>query len=220
MAEAKKKNPTIVSPKLEVKYSHLVKPNTKFNAKGEFQLTGVLDPANPDHVKFMAELDTLANAGKATKVEQNKKYAKFDLHLPYRNEEDKEGNETGKIVISFKNGASFEYKGKTVQTRIDIVDAAGNKMVNPKVGSGSIVKVAFNAVPYAMDSTKKAGVSLRFFAVRVLKYVPFTSNAAAVFGGAEEGFVYDGDPGEDAGDTGATGVNDTAPEGGSGDGDY
>lgn len=217
MATKSKKLPTLVSPPVEVKYSHLVKPNTKFNADGEFQLTVVLDPSNSDHAGFMRQLDTLAQAARTEKAADSAKVGKYALRTGYKNEEDKDGEETGKVLVSFKNGASFEYKGETIHVKIPVVDAKNNPIVNSKVGRGSIVKVAYQAVPFAMDATKQVGISLRLAAVRVLKYVPFSGSAASAFGEAEEGFEYEGDggfPDETPAET------TDAPKGDSSNGDF
>ena len=55
------------------------------------------------------------------------------------------------------------------------------------VGNGSIVKVAYEPIPYMMASTKQVGVSLRLKGVQILELVEY-GNGASMFD-EEDGYV-------------------------------
>lgn len=212
---AKQKLPTLVSPPGTVKFAHVTKPNTKFKKEGEFSIDLTFDPNDANAQKFFEQLDAASNAAKTQLTAEKAKVGKYALHSSHRADEDKDGNETGLTLVRFKNGATGKNKaGETFNVSIAIVDAKKNPLKAPKIGTGSVVKVAFQAVPFANDATKQIGVTLRLKAVQVLKLVEYGNDAASAFG-EEEGFTADDDFGGDEQTTTSTGNTE-----GSGDGDF
>ena len=89
----------LTTPTGVAKYPWLLKPDTKFNADGEYKVTLVLDKEEAEPVIEKIEsvltehLEELKMSGKK-KVKQGP--------LPYSDEEDDEGNPTGNVEFKFK----------------------------------------------------------------------------------------------------------------------
>jgi hypothetical protein len=205
-----KKSPTLVSPAGEMGFAHLFRPNTKFNADGTYSAELILSGDEAEN--FKALITKYATEGKAQKLAdakdgaEKKKIEKYELYVPFKPEEDKDGTETGRTIFNFKNDAKGKRKdGSTFEFKPDVVDAKRN-VVSAKVrlGRGSTIKVAFApSYPWANPSTKSVGVSFRLKAVQVIKLVEYTGGGAAAFG-EEQGY----ESGSDADE--ATG-NETEP---------
>jgi hypothetical protein len=185
-----------VSPAGEAGYLHIAKPNTKFNADGEFSADLILEGDAAE--QFKAELTAAAEAGRDEIVgkEKNpakaKKLAKYNLHVPFVEETDEEGEETGRTIFRFKNKAKGKKRdGSTFNVRIPIVDSKRKEIPDAsKLGRGSVIKVAYAVVPFAMDATQKIGVTLRLQAVQVIQPKWFEGGAANAFSD-EDGYVAD-----------------------------
>lgn len=194
---AREKLPIYVTPAGIAQYPWLTKPDTKFNADGEYRIGLILDEATAQ--PLVEKLEALRDAAVKAKQAENPKIKVKTADSPVKPLLDKDKNEVeGKVVINFKMKAKITSKktGEWWEQRPRIEDAQGTVLVNPKLGAGSTVKIAFEAVPYLMASTKEAGISMRLKQVRVLNLVEFGGQASA-FGGAEEGYGADEDQGGD-----------------------
>ena len=100
---------------------------------------------------------------------------------------DKDGNETGEIEFKVKANAKFQSRdGKWFSQKPLVVDSKRTPMTKDTlIGNGSIVKVAFDIVPYSMMSSKTCSVSLRMKGVQVLQLVEYQGDLFE----DEDGFI-------------------------------
>jgi len=198
MTDAKRKKlPMFTAPRGVFVYPWINKPDTKFNADGEYRLK--LRLSEDDAGDIIKQLDAahaaavvqakaeLKAAGKPTK---NIKIA----DKPYSAELDKETEEpTGNILISFKQKAKGKNKktGEEFTRTVPIWDASGKNKVTKNVFGGSEGKVAYQIVPY-YTAQVGAGISLRLCQVQVLKLVAGNGEQSAF--GAEEGYEEESAP--------------------------
>ena len=190
MAEKKK---AIIhrSPAGIAQYPRLTRPDTKFKADGEYKVTLVLPGAEAQPLidlinKEMGESLIQARRDNPTKA----KSIKAASDKPYKAVTDDEGNETGDVKFNFKMAAKVTSKisGQSWEQKPDLFDAKGKVLINPKIGGGSRVKVAFELYQF-YTALVGAGVSLRLRAVQVLDLVEYNSRSASGYGfGEEEGY--------------------------------
>ena len=108
---------------------------------------------------------------------------------PYEPEYDQNGDPTGNIEFKLKlkakvqarDGSTYEQKPIVVDAKRTPIDAGTN------VGNGSVIKAAYEPIPYMMASTKQVGVSLRLKGVQVLELVEY-GNGSSMFD-EEDGYV-------------------------------
>jgi hypothetical protein len=176
-----------VTPAGVASYPWLLKADTKFNKDGEYKVDLVLtDPGD-----ITAQIDTVLAAYMAQDPSKGKR-KKWSVHVPYSDELDDEGDETGNTVIRFKQNATIRYNDKktgkpmVVHKTIPLFDAKGlrSKGVNPY--SGSVLKVAFTINPYAMASRTEYGASLRIVGVQIISLVTGDDGSADGMGFEEE----------------------------------
>ena len=171
-------------------WAHLTVPDTKFNPDGEYKVKLVLDASKAE--KLLKELDAAVDAIYETAKKDNpKKAAKIIRQDAYQPEVDDEGNETGNIELNFKLKASGTSRtGAAFTQKPAIVDGKG-KPINKrdfKVGNGSEIAVAFEPVPYFMQSTNIASVSLRMKAAQIVNLIEFGDGANFGFDTFDNGF--------------------------------
>lgn len=169
------------SPKGAALWAKLEKPDTKYNDKGMYSVSLVVDPGDAKVVAYIAELEALRD----TALEQaNAKGGK--VYTPkevYSQETDKEGNETGNIVFKYKmNNVSDRREG---QNKVIVVGPKASEGAIPTIdmGNGSTIRCVAFANPYAM-STKlppkmklpdihEIGLSLILEKVQLIELVVF-----------------------------------------------
>lgn len=98
----------------------------------------------------------------------------------------------GSIMFKFKTKHEYERDGEIIKRKVPIFDAKG-KPTDVNLGNGSIVKIAFQVVPF-WKSARNNGVTLYLDAVQVLELKEYSggSGSAGAFGfGEEEGFEAD-----------------------------
>jgi hypothetical protein len=100
------------------------------------------------------------------------------------------GDPTGDVEFKFKLKAKVQKRdGSWYEQEPVVLDSKKTPLTGDTlIGNGSKVKVAFEPIPYVMQSTKKVGVSLRLKAVQVIDLVEY-GNAATSVCDEEEGFV-------------------------------
>jgi hypothetical protein len=188
----KKKNPRYVSPAGIASWPKVRTPDTKFNEDGTYSVKLLLDPEKD--AAFLAKLDTMAEAALEAMKAEHKKFSKvMTLVSPYAPELDKDGNETGKVVVNFTSPAQITSKktGKTYNLKIAVFDAQLTPLpVEQDIGGGSLVKVSFESWPYFNAKDKEAGITRRLIGVQVLELKEWSgSQSASDFGfQAEDGF--------------------------------
>lgn len=203
---SKKTRKSISTPTGEMKYGHIAKPNTKFNADGEYSVDLILVPGQPGVDEFVERLSKMAEECKAEILADpqnaSKKGAisKYNLHSPLSKELDKDGNETGNWLLKVKQKARVKKKdGTFIEKSINVFDAKLKKLTNPKIGRGSTLKVSFTPVPFVMHATKNVGMTTWFEAVQVINLVEWTGGGdAASYGFGEEEGYEGGDDGSEA----------------------
>lgn len=193
---SKQKREQAVSPLGTVKYSHLTKPNTKFKAQGEYSVDLVLDPSDAKVKAFLDDLHFRADSyfktfvSEAKDGKQKKARESYKLHVPFVNETDDEGDETGLVILKVKNSAEVTKKnGETFKKTINHFDAKRKQLTGVKVGRGTQLKAAFTLNPFGVDGLKTAGLGLWLEAVQIIKLVEYGGNDAQSLGfGEEEGY--------------------------------
>jgi hypothetical protein len=165
-------------------YPWLTKPDTKFNAGGEYKLD--LQMPREDAEALITKLEEIRDAAfveavAAAKPQDKKKITKAEVfHEVY----DDNGDATGDIFLRFKMKAMVTPKGKEpFEQKPKGFDAGGKPWDEKKaVYGGSTLKVNFEAVPYGPDTNKKVGLTLRLRAFQVLELVSSSGGSASGFG--------------------------------------
>lgn len=183
----------IVTPAGRAVFPHLHAADTKFDKAGVYSTKLSLAPSGErDSLVKLLEValaESLAEAKKAAKNPAEAKKIK-QADLPWSEEMDTEGNETGNLVFNFKLKASGKTKEKVEFTQSPkLFDAKGNPLPQgTKIGGGSTLKVAFEINKF-YTAAVGAGVSLRLKAVQVLDLKTWEGGNASTYGfGQEEGF--------------------------------
>lgn len=171
-----------VTPVGIAKFPWLTTPDTRFNKDGEYRVSLLLDPSDPEAQEFLAKLDELHSEA-IEKIKQDlisqAKNPKLGERIaasivpqePYREELDQEGEPTGRIEVRFKSKAKFTRKDGTevvITPRIFDAKAKPWDLTVPVYG-GSKIRVNFTPNPYYVAATKAAGISLQLNAVQVLE---------------------------------------------------
>lgn len=201
MAEKKKKNPRMTTVRGLLKYPRLIVPDTNYKKEGEYNTKVLFEPDRADVQGMLKKLDEITDKAWQTIREDadNKKHLKAMVKvLPYRNETDKEGEETGKLEMNFSMPAKVTAqkgprKGETFKFFPALFDAFGNPIKNTKelrIGGGTEAKVTFEYWPYFASNDKKVGITRRLVAVQIIKLVEWTSQGSAEdygFGSEDDG---------------------------------
>lgn len=195
MAEKRPKAIVYKTPVGIAQYPRLTKPDTKFNPEGEYKISLLLDAAVAQPIVDMIEKEI------ATKLErvkdENPKLVKLKAikvceDRPFKTVLDDEGDETSSVKINFKMKAVITSKtsGEKWVQRPNLFDSQGTVLVNPNIGGGSEVRVAYEVVPFWTQKIG-VGVTLRLKAVQVIKLVEYTGGQDAKGYGfaAEDGYV-------------------------------
>lgn len=162
-------------------YPHLVKPDTKWKAEGEFRtkikytdakvieatrekLTGFLDEA------FEKYKELLVEHGKKAKV---KSLSKADL--PLKPEVDEEGEETGAYLLNTKRTASGVSKktGEKWKAKIVIADSKGKPVPTKglSIWSGTELRAQTRVMGWYNAKDNEVGVTLEIAGVQIKKLV-------------------------------------------------
>lgn len=176
----KTKLKTEISPKGIFVYPWLTKPDTEYNAAGEYKLS--LRVGAEEAAPLMKLIDDAVAANlKAVEKDKGKKVKRVDP--PYIVEDD------GTVLFRFKMTASGKRKdsGEDWSQKPVLKDHKLSDLSDDvSIWGGTVGRVAFSIFPYFVAGTG-AGVKLRLKAVQVIKLVS---------GGSDFGF--DEEPGEDA----------------------
>ena len=185
------KRQILTSPKGVAKYITVITPDTKFKAEGEYRVTLLLPKDSDEAKSLIAKIEVGMQESMAAATKENKGKKVKSAVAPYKDDTDKEGNETGNVAFTFKAKASGKRQdGTEWDFKPTLYDAKGARLTTLKaVWGGSEVKVAFEIRPYFTQMVG-AGVTLSLQAVQIIKLVTGTGgrDASAYGFGAEEGF--------------------------------
>lgn len=177
----------MVTPAGIARWSHINKEKVVGDKRtGKKSISVLMDPSNAKHAEFLAELYEVCERG----VEMLPKAKRSRAYLPYKNDTDKEGNETGLIEVG-ANTQSHDKEGN--EKHVTIVDAAKNPL-KAEVFGGSTVRVSTK--PYAYSSGTASGVKLFLNAVQVLELRTGGGGGADDFEDESDGTVELEDDGE------------------------
>ena len=177
----KAKAPLYITPTGTANYPWVTKPDTKFNADGEYSIA--LTFRDDD-----AAVSTLLNEAleksveKAKEENKGKKIKSADSPVVE--------NEDGTITLKFKLKAKVTPKnGEPFEQRPALFDAKNKPLSKDiKIGGGSKVKVAYEIIPF-YTALVGAGLSLRLMAVQVIELVEYSGGDGNTYGfGQEDGY--------------------------------
>lgn len=169
-------------------YPWLDRPDTKFNADGEFRADIVLPKEEAkEFLEYAQSVAEEALAGSKALIKGGSKLKVRDL--PYRE------NEDGTVTIKVKSKALFKRRdGTEVERRIPVVDAKKQPITGVRVGGGSLANVKVSLWPW---HTESLGFGLKFNlqAVQILELVEGGRDATDSFEEVDDGYVVseDGD---------------------------
>lgn len=163
-------------------YPKIEKPDTKFNADGVYSID--LDLDGPAAEELIGKLTKVADESYAAECKAKGKKALKRSDMPWKMVDD------GKTRFKFKLKAKGGSGEKMWDQKPALFDAKGSPVKDLNVGSGSIVKVAFDVVPY-FTAMVGQGISLRLRAVQIIELRQFIAgdNFDAFGFKATEGFV-------------------------------
>lgn len=163
-------------------WAKIFEPDTKFDPNGIYSIDLIIPETEAQ--ELCEYLDSVVQKRFDEEVkEYPKKKATLSTKPPYETDFDEDGNETGNLKFRFKLKAKGQTRdGREYEQKPAVVDAKRKPMPNEaSIGNGSIVKVAYEPIPYVMASTKQVGVSLRMKAVQIIDLVEYGGGAASVF---------------------------------------
>lgn len=184
-----------VYPKLDRPYTFDKTKSKSFpDPDGKFEVSLAL--SEKDAEAFKSKIIAWAKA-QGVKPEKLK-------NMPWKNEEDKEGEETGRVLFKFKQyGKNKDGTAK----RIGHFDAKANPLVSSfKLTSGSTIIVGGSASLY---KELGGGISLSVTAVQVIEYREY--DVANPFGDEGDGYV--GDEADDTANDNGSFDNEAAADG-------
>ena len=88
----------IVTPRATCVYPWLNKPDTKFNADGEYKV--MLKVEAEDAAPLIKQLDDILENFKDASIKRDPKLSRFNVNSPYEEEIDDQGNPTGYYFLS------------------------------------------------------------------------------------------------------------------------
>lgn len=185
----------LFTPKLRAFYLTLGEAK-HYNADdklGSYSVSLSVDPeANAEWIQQLEAMgedlytDYLDAAGK-------KKLQRRDPIIPLKNEEDRDGNETGNVLVKFNAKANREKDGRMWAVDVPVLDTQGNRIPVEKVKlltRGTQMIVSFDANAYYMSGV--FGISFKLRAVQVHEPVWRDGSPEDDFAGmSAEGFVLD-----------------------------
>lgn len=215
------------SPRGVFRFTHLNKPDTKFDADGVYTVKVAFDKDDPRVQKFIEKIDELhAEAGEemqkawdemkpaAKKKLATKKITEPTLMPCYEDELDDDGDPTGKVLMNFKTKAQFISKktGKTIQKVIPFFDAKGQMIPDkkrPLVYGGTVGQVDFNTRSAFIPAQGEGYLSFYLNNVRILQLV---TNGGGDWD-EDEDYGFDGNSLQDRPDAGGNSGGDSEDDG-------
>ena len=204
--EDKKKRVRHTSPKGESLFSHIIDIDygTKDypDKEGSYNITLRLNAADAEKLKasIADELEEAVENMEACFAElkpaSRKQLGQPTFIEPGTEEYERDTEEpTGNYLFRFKTRAHYEDRqGRKRDRHVPVFDAFQSPVkLKEEPGFGSVVRVAFTAVPYFVDATGRGGLSLYLDAVQIIKLNRMGERSASDYGFAaeEDGFSAD-----------------------------
>lgn len=206
----------ITTPTGTAMWPKLDKPDTKFNAAGEYKVKITWRPDDDGYneaERIIADLDTFCETCCSQYDEEQleefnkkqKKNPKKGAKPPEPGKRQDKGwgrdsdDDGDFIYINFKMRASYEKDGETKYMRPSVFNAKNVLLKNvPAIGNGSLMKVAGKADFYA--TPQGIGLTMRLEGVKLIKIESYNGRDASSFGfgGEEEGYDGDGSEGSES----------------------
>ena len=183
-------------------WAKVFEPDTKFNPLGDYSINIQMSEADaaPMCEKLEGIIQETFKKAVKEKPPLKNSLTTQDVMQPVYDRET--GDPTGDVEFKFKLKAKVQKRdGSYYEQQPVVLDSKKTPLTGDTlVGNGSKVKVAFEPIPYVMQSTKKVGVSLRLKAVQVIDLVEYGNTATSVFD-EEDGFVAPPPSGEASNDS-------------------
>ena len=178
------------TPRGTAKFCHLVKPSTKFDPEGVYTVSLQLEGQEAADLIAVIDEAIEANLEEIRKDPKNARKKIKENDPPYKDDEDKDGNPTGKTLFTFKQKATATAKDGTKLTFKPVIYDSRKNIIHPKdIGFGSVVRVAYECIPYYNPSTG-AGVTLRIRGIQLIELKSGELTAEALgFDVEEDGYV-------------------------------
>ena len=183
----------VTSPKAKALWCKFKEPDTKFNHKGEYSTSLVLDPNDTAVAKYIDRLEELRDMAYNETCETlgAAKAKAVRVADVFAEEYDQDGNPTGNIIVKVKMNNVEDRKDRGDTAEILVVDAKKNKLSikeAPLVGNGSVIRAVSYANPYYMASTKTVGISHIWSKMQIIELNEYTGGGGDDFD-EEDGFV-------------------------------
>lgn len=201
---------TLTTPPGLFLWPHLQEPDTKFGDPGEFKVTLVLPSAEEETQALLAKLEAAYDENVAAQAEAKGKKKIKTCQKPWQEEEDDEGNPTGRTRLRFKMKPEFKSRsGETIRQVPKLFganarpfDVPEDNAGNPQpMWTGTEGRLSFRLYPWWVDS-QGAGITLQLKAAQILKFVSGDSGDGSSYGfdveegeerSEEDDFVNEGD---------------------------
>jgi hypothetical protein len=192
----------VSTPLSTARFPALIKPDDKYGLV--YQSQQIISPSEDEQaaefIQILEELaeDALNRFREFLKSKGGKQAAaakKLELNLPFDDDYDKEGEETGDIVFKVKSKCQVDEDENPLPPRYAFFDSKGTqikKFGSLKIWGGAKLRLDIMAKPYCMPSTNKAGVTLYISAVQVIEASGGGSGGNS-FGVEEGGYEYEED---------------------------
>ena len=176
---------SIVTPKGVLSYPHLKTADTKFDDVGSFKTGFIVDADG--HSKLLEVLQPILSAYVESDKERKTKHKSWSVGLPFDEQLDEDGNETGKFIWKFSQKAYFiKADGERIDFSVAMIDAQ-RKPTDANPFGGTVAKIRAQVRPYAMSTSKSYGLSLKPNMVQILELVEGGSSNTGGFED-EEGY--------------------------------
>ncbi len=179
MAE-KKEKVFLVTPKAKCIWPKLKEPQLNFKGDKYEYSVALLFP--PDEIKALPFKETLDSMVRES-VEQARTMIKNPLSREkvhpvawFRPQVNKQYEKTGLMEMRFKTAADIEDKGTGEKKRIKIpIYDTSKRLIEsvPDIANDSVLKVAFNPMPYYVESSGEAGIVLYLNAVQLIELIEY-----------------------------------------------
>lgn len=186
----------LTTPAGYAKYPHLNTPDTKFDENGVYKVDLALDADSEAAADLVEVIDTYLDEAVAEKQDELKPAAfkKATRYKPYIEEEDEEGEPTGRLLFRMKSNAKVKDKktGKQVSRSLAIFDAGGGSPLKnpPIIRNGSTIKASVKVGSAWHNPTAgQIGVSLYISAIQILE-LSEGGASASLFGFGDESDDY------------------------------
>lgn len=205
-----KKHKAMLTPKGALFFPKLNAPD-EYKGKTFYNADIILDPEDAAVQKYLAKLEAIRDQyvkelkawcakqkgkTKALGAQIHPRETVYDVHY------DKDGEETGMIILRARMNATYEKDGKVKKMSPKFFDAAGKKVGQaPEIWGGSIVRIGADVAATKNPQTHAIGVNHYLDAVFLIDVKNGGGRDASDYGfdGEEGGYTHDGsDDNEDA----------------------